>query len=155
MCRLSFCLKVNHLDTLPKLPKLTLSSPEIQSESHSLNNRNALAAVYTDILHSCGSKFTQTWFKVCTIVLQGTCVFYCGPIIQVNGNVHAKPGCHWLCLAGDCSRQGLFCTKLSKHGILVIKTRWSLNTWKVNGRFYCTYRRCQNKVLVGSVDVQR
>ena len=35
------------------------SSPQIQSQSLFRNGRNALAVVYTDILHLCGSKFTQ------------------------------------------------------------------------------------------------
>ena len=45
-----------------------------------------LAAVYTDILHLCGSKFTQACSNV------HVCVLYYGPVLQVNGSVCAKSG---------------------------------------------------------------
>ena len=73
-----------------------------------------------------GSKFTQAYNKV-----------YCGPILQVNGSVHAKSGGHWSHSTGSRSPQRLFCTKSSVHRISVIKTRWSLTTEVISSSFYC------------------
>ena len=87
-----------------------------------------LAAVYTGILHFCGSKFTQTCWKVYTSLQQGTCVLCCGLVLQVNGCMCAKSGGRWSCLAGSYSTWRLFCTKSFIHGILVMNTRCFLNT---------------------------
>ena len=63
-------------------------------------------------------------------------VFYYGRIIQVNSSRHSKSGSCWSSLAGGHSTQGLFCTNSTIHGILVINTRWSVNTGTINGSFY-------------------
>ena len=104
---------------------------------HFHNCHNTL--VYTHILHLCSSKSTK---KVVPSLHnpqdKGTCVLYCGPILQVNDFVGAKSGSHWSRSAGSCSPQKLFCTKSFMRGISVIKSRWSLNTEVVNSSFCCT-----------------
>ena len=68
-------------------------------ERHFLNSRNALAAVYTDILHLCCSKFTKkvvpilhkpTTRYVCTLLWSHTQVH-----LHVSCSVHAKSGGRW------------------------------------------------------------
>ena len=83
-------------------------------------------------------KFAQIWFKVYTSLQQGTCVLYCGPILQMNGSLCAKSGGHWSYSAGSHSTQ-TFLYKSSMHGISVIKTRWSLTIEIVNVSVYCTF----------------
>ena len=118
------------------------SSPPIWRGRHFPNSRNALAAVYTDILHLCCSKFTQkvvpslhkpTTRYMCTLLWSHTQVH-----VHVNGSVCAKSGGRWSRSAGSRSPQRLFCTEWSVHGISVIKSRRSLTTKIVKSTFNCT-----------------
>ena len=107
------------------------------------NSHSTLAAVYTDMLHFSSWKFTQMaiqclhkwWYKVYTSLQQGNTLLW-SYIFQMNGSELAKSGSLWSCLAGSRSKQGLFCTKSSVHGILVMKTRCSLTTGRVNNSSY-------------------
>ena len=102
------------------------------------------AAVYTDIVHLCSSKFTQkvvpslhkpTRRYMCTLLWSHTQVHV---YVHVNGSVCAKSGGCWSRSAGTRSPQRLVCTKSSMHGSSVIKTKWSLTTEIVNSSFSCT-----------------
>ena len=93
------------------------------------------AAVYTDIVHLCASKFTQ---KVVLSLPKPTTRYMCtqlwshspGEWLCASKSVHS-----WSPSSGSHSPQKLFCAKSSMHGISVIKTRWSFNTEIVNNSF--------------------
>ena len=90
------------------------SSPGIQRGRHFLNSPNALAAVYTDILHLCCSKFTKGGSKLTQAYNK---VHVYSTVVPYSGTFT----CKWLCackiwwslvkLAGSPSPQRLFCTE--------------------------------------------
>ena len=96
------------------LAKSPLSSPQIWSGGHFPNSHNTLAAVYTDILSLCCSKFVQkvvpslhkpTPWYMWTLLWSDTQVH-----LHVNGSLHAKSGCRWSRSAGSHSPHRLSCT---------------------------------------------
>ena len=56
---------------------------------------------------------------------------------DVNGYSQPISGGRMSHLAGGWLYTGSFCTTLSMHGSLVVKTIWLLNLGAIHGRFYC------------------
>ena len=116
------------------------SSPQIRSGRHFLNSCNALAAVYTYILHLCCSKFTQKVVPslhkpitryMCTLLCR---YMYMWMALCMQNLVVGQRWSRW---AGSRSPRRLICTKSSMHGISVIKIRRSLTTGIVKSSFHC------------------
>ena len=138
------------------------SSPQIGSGRHFPNSRNALAAVYTDILHLGCSKFAQ---KVVPSLHKPTTRYMCTLLwshiqvhLHVNGSVCAKSCGRWSPSAGSRSPQRLFCTKSFLNRISAIKTRWSLTKEIVKSSFHCIcfeFPQCSHPSLSSLIEANR